>query len=114
MWLVSPMKRCGYTGLDDLTNVIYRINFSKDDSMHYNIKVKKAEFHTELLKDMLEGITTVSGISSEIEKTLKNFSDIIIQNKDQHQDKSTWSFFNVFTWDDVTKEVKGCTFSSLT
>lgn len=114
MWLVSPMKRCGYTGLDELRNFIYRINFSEDDSTNYNIKVKKAEFHTELLKDMLGGITTVSGISSTIEGVLKSLSDIIIQNKDQVQEKSVWSFFNVFTWDDVTKEVKGCTFSPLT
>lgn len=59
---------------------------------------------------MLVGITTVSAISSAIEGALKSLSDIIIQNKDQAQGKSVWSFFNVFTWDDVTKDVKGCTF----
>lgn len=108
------MERCGCVGLDELRTVIERINLSHDDTSNYDIKVKKAEFHTRLLRDLLAGITTVKGISDSIESVLKALSDIIIESKDHVQDKSVWSFFNVFTWDDVTQEVKGCTFGSLT
>ncbi|KAI3399296.1 hypothetical protein diail_7251 [Diaporthe ilicicola] len=83
------------------------INYSHDDITKNGIKVKKAEFHTQLLKDILAGITTVQKISSAIERVLESLSDIILQCKDQVQEKSVWSFFNVFTWDDVTKDVKG-------
>ncbi|KUI71270.1 hypothetical protein VM1G_07414 [Cytospora mali] len=83
------------------------INLSHQDTTNYKIRVKKAEFHTQLLKDMLAGITTVQGISAKIERVLESIGDIIVRSKDQEQEKSVWSFFNVFTWDDVTQSVKG-------
>jgi hypothetical protein len=108
------MQMCGYVGLDELTTHIHRIALSRDDISTYSIKVDKAEFHKQLLKDVLEGITTVQGISSEVEGVLKSLSENIIKCQDEKLEKSVWAFINVLTWDDVTKEVKGCTFSSLT
>ena len=84
-----------------------RINLSREDWATNRISVKKAEFHTKILQDILAGITTVSAISNTLETVLKSISDIIVECKDQMQERSSWSFFNVFTWDDVTPGRQG-------
>ncbi|XXH04200.1 hypothetical protein Hte_010614 [Hypoxylon texense] len=83
------------------------IAVARSESASYKIKVKKAEFHTSLIRNILSGITTVKSISNSIEKVFEGLSEIIRQSQDVSQSLSVWSFFNVFTWDDVTNDVKG-------
>ncbi|KAF5024531.1 hypothetical protein F66182_3294 [Fusarium sp. NRRL 66182] len=83
------------------------INFASEDTSRKRIKTTKAEFHMEIVADILAGITTVAGISQALECVLEGFSKVVLQSKEDVQDKSFWSFLNVFTWDDVTQDVKG-------
>jgi len=82
------------------------INLSYESIITRSINIRKVEFHTKLIAEMLVGITSVTAISRSIEAALTAISNIIIQSKDDIQESSVWSFFNVFTWDHVTQSVK--------
>ncbi|KAL7912273.1 hypothetical protein GGI35DRAFT_444857 [Trichoderma velutinum] len=83
------------------------LDYSSDAGAHHVIDIDKSKFHIEIFKDLLAGITTVSGITDALETSLKAISNIILQIPNEIQQRSVWSFFNVFTWDDVTQDVKG-------
>ncbi|KAI1108959.1 hypothetical protein F5Y14DRAFT_456497 [Nemania sp. NC0429] len=80
---------------------------ARDESIHNQIRVKKAEFHATLIKDIMAGITTVKRISTAIEQAFQSLSNIIVKTQHAREGRLSWSFFNVFTWDDVTQDVKG-------
>ncbi|KAI1451532.1 hypothetical protein F4805DRAFT_473572 [Annulohypoxylon moriforme] len=79
---------------------------SKIHEVEYRIQVKKADFHLEIVKDIMKGITTVASISKSIEDVLVSMFDITAKAKNNMENHFFWSWFNVFTWDEVTEEVK--------
>ncbi|KAF3931045.1 hypothetical protein ABW20_dc0104284 [Dactylellina cionopaga] len=77
------------------------------DATYRFIDVRKADFHTEIIKALLQDITPVQDISSEIEGALRAFSDVIIQSKRDIESRSSWVFLNIISWDPVAQSVRG-------
>ncbi|OTB01402.1 hypothetical protein M426DRAFT_14563 [Hypoxylon sp. CI-4A] len=83
------------------------IALSSEDNARNRITCKKSEFHLKILEDVLDGIIPVKGMTEGIEGVFRSFTDQVKTTEDARVERSAWAFFNVFAWDEVTKDVKG-------
>lgn len=84
---------------------MYSPHFSTVDKQ---IDVEKKQFHWELLFNILAGIVLPRPLVSSLEAIFKGIGDTIQKSRFTGDRRSFWNMLQVYTYDPVRDDLRGC------
>lgn len=78
------------------------------------IDVEKSRFHWELLFNMLVGIVIPRPLVATLEAIFKGIGDTIEQSSFTGDHRTFWNMLQVYTYDEVQDDLRGCKYGPVT